>query len=110
MKYLVCGDVHWCQYSSILRARGRKYSVRLENLINSVNWVEDLAAKKGCIGVIYLGDFFDRPDLNAEELTALQEVKWANIKHIFIVGNHESNVLNLSFSSTISALLLRFIS
>ena len=100
MKYLVCGDVHWCQYSSILRARGRKYSVRLENLIKSVNWVEELAAKKGCIGVIYLGDFFDRPDLNAEELTALQEVKWANLKHIFIVGNHESNVLNLSFSST----------
>ena len=75
MKYLVCGDVHWCQYSSILRARGRKYSVRLENLIKSVNWVEDLAAKKGCIGVIYLGDFFDRPDLNSQEISALSEIK-----------------------------------
>lgn len=100
MKYLVCGDVHWCQYSSILRTRGKKYSTRLENLIASVNWVEDLAEKQECEGIIYLGDFFDRPDLGAEELTALQEVKWANLKHIFIVGNHESNVLNLSFSST----------
>ena len=87
MKYLVCGDVHWCQYSSILRTRGNKYSTRLENLIASVNWVEDLAKKQECEGIIYLGDFFDRPDLGAEELTALQEVKWANLKHIFIPGN-----------------------
>lgn len=101
MKYLVIGDVHWSQYSSILRSRGHKYSTRLENLIKSINWAEELAEKEKCYGIIYLGDFFDRPDLNAEELTALQDVEWAkDINHIFIVGNHESNVNTLQFSST----------
>lgn len=100
MKYLICGDVHWSQYSSILRSRGEKYSTRLENLIKSVSWVESLADKNNCNSIIYLGDFFDRPDLNAEELTALQDVKWSNSNHIFIVGNHESNVNTLQFSST----------
>ena len=99
MKYLICGDVHWCQYSSILRSRGKLYSTRLENLIKSINWVEDLARENECDGVIYLGDFMDRPDCNAEEITALQDILWYGGQHIFIVGNHESNISNLSYSS-----------
>ena len=41
MKIGVVGDVHWCAYSSILRSRGNKYSIRIENLIKSVNWAEE---------------------------------------------------------------------
>ena len=45
---LLAGDVHWSSYSSIVRRRGQKYSKRLENLINSVNWIEEQAEQKQC--------------------------------------------------------------
>lgn len=100
MKLLICGDVHWSTYSSIVRRRGDKYSKRLENLINSVNWVEETAEKYGCEKIIYAGDFFDRSDMNAEELTALQEIVWAPVDHIMLIGNHEGLTNDLSISSS----------
>lgn len=101
MRTLIFGDVHWSIYSSIVRTRGEKYSSRLENLIKSMNWVEELAQSHNCNMVIGLGDFFDRSDLNAEEITALQDINWAeDIQHFFIIGNHESNVASLQFNST----------
>ena len=36
-KFLIYADPHWSQYSSIVRKRGNKYSMRLHNLINSLN-------------------------------------------------------------------------
>ena len=100
IKVAICGDIHWSTYSSIIRKRGRKYSQRLSQLIKSVNWFEKLAKEHKCDTEIFLGDTFDRPDLNAEELTALQDVKWNKIQKHFIVGNHESNINTLEFSST----------
>lgn len=51
--------------------------------------------------VVCLGDFFDKPQLTDQEITALQEVKWAkNIPHYFLVGNHESEENDLQYSST----------
>ena len=41
--WLIVGDVHWSEYSSIYRKRGTKFSKRLENLINTVNWIEETA-------------------------------------------------------------------
>lgn len=93
-------DVHWSQNSSIVRGRGEKYSKRLENLIQSVNWAEELAYDCNCSAVICGGDFFDSPQLNSEEISALKEVIWAPISHVFLTGNHESNVSNLEFSTT----------
>ena len=84
MKYLIYTDVHWSTYSSIIRSRGDIYSKRIENLIESVNWAEKLATTNGCDEIICLGDFFDKPDLNSEELTSLTELTWANIHHTFI--------------------------
>lgn len=100
MKFLICGDVHWSEFSSILRKMGDKYSKRLENLINSINWVEEQAEENKVDAVIYAGDFFDKTTLNANEITALQEIMWANIPHKFIVGNHEglTSTLNISTS------------
>ena len=69
MRILVCGDVHWSNYSSILRRRGTDYSKRLENCINSINWVEQTAEDYSCDCVVYLGDWFDRSDLNSEEIS-----------------------------------------
>ena len=88
MKILVVGDVHWSQYSSILRKRGEKYSYRLENLIQSVNWAEQLAYETNCELIVYLGDFFDRAEINSEEISALKEIVWASKPHYFLVGNH----------------------
>ena len=99
MKYLLYTDVHWSTYSSIIRSIGEKYSIRLENLINSVNWAEKLAVEKGCDEIICLGDFFDKPDLTSQQITALNELKWANIPHSFIVGNHDASTKDLSFNS-----------
>lgn len=99
MKILVVGDVHWSQYSSILRKRGEKYSYRLENLIQSVDWAEELADETDCELTVYLGDFFDRADINSEELSALREVSWNNLPHYFLVGNHEAGRGDLLYNS-----------
>lgn len=112
MKILIYGDVHWSTHSSIVRSRGEKYSTRLENVIKSVNWAERLAETQHCDSVVCLGDFFDKPELSAEELSALLEVEWAEdkslsgtvhnnkLRHYFIVGNHETTTSDLSYNST----------
>jgi len=101
MKILVYTDNHFCTYSSILRERGQKYSKRLENQIESLNWVEKVAKDFNCSKIICLGDFFDSPDLKAEELTALSEINWnSEIEHVFLVGNHELGSQENLYSST----------
>lgn len=100
MKYLIFADPHWSSYSSIVRSRGDRYSTRLENLIETINWIEFEAQKQNCDAIICLGDFFDKSELNSEEITALQEIKWANINHYFLVGNHEMGRGNLEVSSS----------
>lgn len=100
MKCLFYTDPHWSLNSSIVRSRGSRYSTRLENLIQSVNWVEQLAVECGCSWVVCGGDFFDSTTLGAEELSALKEIEWAPITHIFLTGNHETNVSTLDFSAS----------
>ena len=100
MNVCIYSDVHWCQNSSIVRSRGEKYSTRLENLIESMNWAERLAWDTGCDAVICCGDFFDASVLNSEEISALKEIKWSPISHLFLTGNHETNVSSLEYSTT----------
>lgn len=99
MKICIHSDAHWSQNSSIVRSRGEKYSRRLENLVESVNWVERLAWEQDCDCVICCGDFFDSAMLNCEEISALQEIRWAPLSHLFLTGNHETNVSSLEFST-----------
>ena len=107
MKIFIYADPHWSQYGSILRQRGEKYSERLEHLIDSLNWVERTAEEQRCSKIVCLGDFFDKAELNAEELTALSEVMWSgNCEHIFLVGNHEMAIADSSISS---AHILKFL-
>lgn len=98
-RIFVVGDVHWSQNSSIVRGMGKRYSVRLENLIESVNWAEASAEALGADAVVYLGDFFDRPELNSMEITALREIRWAPLPHRVIVGNHDASDASLEFNS-----------
>ena len=100
MRLALFTDNHWCQYSSIVRGRGTRYSTRLENQIASLKWVEETAKLYYCDRIICLGDFFDKASLNAEELSALNEVyRNISIPHAFIVGNHEAMDSNLIYSS-----------
>lgn len=99
MKVLIYTDNHFCKESSILRLKGDKYSYRLENQIKSINWVENLAKEKRCEKIIQLGDFFDKAFLSSQELTALKEIKWADIPHIFLCGNHEMGSNDLQYNS-----------
>ena len=99
MRILIYTDVHFSQYSSIIRSRGKKYSTRLENLINSINWAEQLAVLEKCNAIFCLGDFFDRADLNAEETTALTDIKWSGLSHVFLCGNHELGRVENEFST-----------
>lgn len=99
-RYLIYSDLHWSKNSSLIVDRGEKYSKRLENCIKSMNWVYDLAYKFHCDAVISCGDFFDRPNLNSEEISALGELNNHGLKEWFLIGNHEASNLDLSFSST----------
>lgn len=100
MKILCVGDVHWSQNSSIVRSRGVHFSTRLENLITSVNWAENIGWENGCNVIVYMGDFFDSTQLNSEEISALSYIKWAPVSHIFITGNHESSISSLEYNTS----------
>lgn len=100
MKVLIFTDNHFCETSSVLRQFGAKFTLRLENQLTSIDWLERLAIEKGCSAVICAGDFFDKATLTDSELTALQDIRWNDLPHCFLVGNHESSVNGLKFSST----------
>lgn len=99
MKILIYTDNHWCSNSSVIRGRGETFSTRIENQIKSINWAESLAEEKGCDLITHLGDFFDAPILGPEEISGLKQIKWADKKHYFLVGNHEMGNQDLSFNS-----------
>ena len=109
MKVLIYSDVHFSQDSSIVRSMGEKYSTRLEYLIKSLNWAEELAIHNSCDLIVNLGDTFDKSSLNAMEISAFKEVFFVSREntiglkkypqHIVLVGNHDSNVASLSFTS-----------
>ena len=99
MRIMIYGDVHWCENSSIVRGMGNKYSKRLENLIESINWVENLSVEQGCSLIVMLGDFFDKSILTAQEISALNEIEWSNIEKIFITGNHEIGRADRTYST-----------
>ena len=73
MKIGICGDIHYCINSSLITGKGEVYSKRIENCIKSINWFEDFT--KNCDMNIYLGDFFDKSSLCAEELTSIKNIK-----------------------------------
>lgn len=100
MNILVYADPHFCSYSSIIRKQGEKYSLRLENLIQSINWVHDLAKNKKCDMIVCLGDFFDSNTLDAQELSALSRINFEiGIPMYFLVGNHELSTKESRFNS-----------
>lgn len=104
MKILLFADLHMCPRASIINKWGTKFPSRLENCIKSVNWLEKLAKRYGCEYIINLGDFFDKPDLSSETITACNDIEWSDIMHYSLVGNHDASTSSLIFNSTNSFL------
>lgn len=100
MKICIFSDPHWCSFSSIVTDVGESFSVRLEHLIDSINFVERQAELNDCDSIFCLGDFFDKALLSSDELTALNKIEWSPIPHVFLVGNHEITTSDISRSST----------
>ena len=99
MKLLLYSDNHFSTYSSIIRGRGEKYSLRLENQIKSLTYMYETASQLRT-PVICLGDFFDSSKLTGEEITALTEINRYDMPETFLVGNHELSRGNLAQSTT----------
>ena len=104
MKILFFADLHMCPRASIIDKWGTEFPMRLENCIKTINWLERLAEEEHCDYIINLGDFFDKPDLSSETITASKKIKWSAIKHYSLVGNHDASISNLTFNSTNSLL------
>lgn len=104
MKILLFTDLHMCPRASIINKWGTKYPSRLENCITSVNWLERKAEELDCDYIINLGDFFDKPDLSSDTITACNDIKWSNKMHYSLVGNHDASASNLFFNSVNSLL------
>ena len=99
MKLLLFADLHMCPQASIINKCGAKYPKRLENCIETVNWLERKAEELRCDYIVSLGDFFDKPDLTSETITACQDIEWSWIQHYHIVGNHDASNSSLVFNS-----------
>lgn len=99
MRILLFTDLHMCPQASIINKWGTKYPKRLENCIASVNWLERKAEELRCNCIISLGDFFDKPDLTSETITACQDIAWSELQHYHLVGNHDASNSSLIFNS-----------
>lgn len=99
MKILLFTDLHMCPQASIINKWGTKYPKRLENCIETVNWLERKAKELNCDYIISLGDFFDKPDLTSETITACQDIQWSWTQHYHLVGNHDASNSSLIFNS-----------
>ena len=99
MKILLFTDLHMCPRASIISKWGDVYPSRLENCIRSVNWLERFAEENKCDYIVNLGDFFDKPDLNSETITACNDIQWSDIMHYSLVGNHDASTSSLTFNS-----------
>lgn len=101
MKILIFSDVHWSATTSIVVARGERFSKRLQYLQKTLQWVNAVAKQNCCEAMVCAGDFFDKSSCSDQEITALKEIQWlSDIPYYFIVGNHESSVNSLEYSVT----------
>lgn len=87
MKIGLYSDPHISAASSIVAGKQKKFSGRLDNLIESFKWMEEIFKQNDCVKVFCLGDLADKPDLTAEEITAMSQCQGIE-DHIIVEGNH----------------------
>lgn len=86
MKIGLYTDPHLSQTSSIIVGKSGDFSGRLTNLIESFEWMNEFFKGHDCQEIFCLGDMTDKPNLTAEEITALSLCHVED--HHLIVGNH----------------------
>lgn len=87
MKLGLYADPHISQNSSIITSRdGSGMSGRLSNIISTFEWMNNLFSSHDVDKIVCLGDMTDKPNLTAEEITAMSKCNCSS--HYFIVGNH----------------------
>lgn len=106
MKLLIVADMHLAYTSSILPLykENSKYTTRLQYMIDTVKWYENLAEEQGVDYIINLGDLTDGNILRAEELTALAEAyscrNSKSIPELYVTGNHDTLTDDHRYSAT----------
>ena len=86
MKIGLYTDAHFSQSSSIILGKKDSFSGRLQNLIESFCWMNETFQKHGVEEIFCLGDLTDKPNLTAEEISALGKCNLEG--HRLILGNH----------------------
>lgn len=86
MKLGLYADPHFSQSSSIIVGRKGEFTGRLNNLIESFEWMNNLFKSEGVDRIYCLGDLTDKPVLTSEEITAMSRCHIED--HYLIVGNH----------------------
>lgn len=103
MKIGIITDIHASFTSSIMpiHKEGSIYTTRLQMVIDSIKWSQNLFKEKGVDLVVNIGDLFDNHIVRAEELTAVSEAYYStDIDEIYVLGNHETLDVNRKFHSS----------
>lgn len=106
MKIGIVTDMHLAYTSSILPIyqKDTKYTTRLQYMIDTVKWYEDLFRQQGCSYIVNLGDLTDNNILRSEEITALGEAYSIrdnqSVPEIYITGNHDTLTDDHRYSTT----------
>lgn len=106
MKFLIVADMHLAYTSSILPIyqKNSMYTTRLQYMIDTVKWYENLAKEQNVDYIINLGDLTDSNILRSEEITALSEAYSCrdenSVPELYIVGNHDMLTDDHRFSAT----------
>ena len=86
MKLGLYADPHFSQTSSIIVGKRGSLSGRLNNLVQSFEWMNNLFKDNGVSEIICLGDLADKPVLTSEEISAMSQCNLST--HYILVGNH----------------------
>lgn len=86
MKLGLYADPHFSQSSSIIVGRRGEFTGRLDNLIQSFKWMNNLFRENSVDMTVCLGDLTDKSILTSEEITAMSKCEIES--HHIIVGNH----------------------
>lgn len=103
MKILIYSDVHISKTSSILPTTcgDSKYSYRQKMIIDTGNYIANLADEYRPDMIINLGDTFDQHTITSYDIDTASEFfkcfRTFNIPHLVLVGNHE--MVNSNFNA-----------
>lgn len=102
MKIGIYTDCHFCKSSSILVGSSlNKYSMRLDSLIKSFEWMYELFEQNEVCSIFNLGDLISSDILDAETNSALSEALSYSkgIQEYWLIGNHEKKSRDSKFHS-----------